>query len=185
MSRAMSSDQSSVLSLRSRRKSSTFSAASDGGASVATTNRTSVETAADSTAGVDGSADMSEEDDYNKPPLPADALPSAEDLAKAADVPIFAADGTSRPFKSLYSSATEDAAQGDEVTTDRAVVMVIFVRQIFCGVCSSSPPHPVITPLSSCFLFLLRLCFVSYWHLTHIPFFLILKNQTALPRLYP
>lgn len=51
-------------------------------------------------------------------------LPSQADLRKAGEIPVLAADGTSRPFKSLYSGEDGQAKR----------VLVIFVRHFFCGV---------------------------------------------------
>lgn len=72
----------------------------------------------------------------NNPPADSDAtaefqgdvdvtndLPTKADLAKVADLVVLAADGSSRPFKSLYS--------GEGVV---GRVLVIFIRHFFCGV---------------------------------------------------
>jgi hypothetical protein len=56
-------------------------------------------------------------------------LPSEATLEEAGNVPIFDADGNSRPFKSLYSG---NQAIGEQQ-------LIIFVRHFFCGV--SWPSH--------------------------------------------
>lgn len=53
-----------------------------------------------------------------------DELPSREALQKAGEIPIFDAQGNSRPFKSIYS--------GDDVIGERQ--LVLFVRHFYCGV---------------------------------------------------
>ncbi|KAI9795984.1 MAG: hypothetical protein M1833_006560 [Piccolia ochrophora] len=55
-----------------------------------------------------------------------DKSPSSSVLKKAADLVVLAADGSSRPFKSLYSG--EGVAQR---------VLVVFVRHFFCGNCQN------------------------------------------------
>ena len=50
-------------------------------------------------------------------------VPTQEELASVADLVVLAADGRSRPFKSLYA--------GDGVAKR---MVVIFVRHFFCGV---------------------------------------------------
>lgn len=57
-----------------------------------------------------------------------DELPSRETLQKAGELPIYDAQGNSRPFKSIYS--------GDDVIGERQ--LVLFVRHFYCGVSSPS-----------------------------------------------
>jgi hypothetical protein len=59
-------------------------------------------------------------------------LPTKADITKVEDLLILDADGTSRPFKSLYS--------GENVAKR---VLVIFIRHFFCGVSSST--HCLVT----------------------------------------
>ncbi|TKA63290.1 hypothetical protein B0A49_11103 [Cryomyces minteri] len=56
-----------------------------------------------------------------------DDYPTASTLAQAGDVPIFDANGQSRPFKSIYS--------GDTVIGERQ--LVLFIRHFYCGACQS------------------------------------------------
>ncbi|EON63521.1 hypothetical protein W97_02749 [Coniosporium apollinis CBS 100218] len=56
-----------------------------------------------------------------------DELPSKKTLREAAGIPIFAADGTSRAFGSLY--------EGDNVIGERQ--LVLFVRHFYCGACQA------------------------------------------------
>jgi len=53
-----------------------------------------------------------------------DDCPSRETLAEAGKIPIYDADGSSRPFSSLYEG---DLAIGEQQ-------LIIFVRHFFCGV---------------------------------------------------
>ncbi|KAI9802684.1 MAG: hypothetical protein M1825_002706 [Sarcosagium campestre] len=55
-----------------------------------------------------------------------DKLPTKKDIERIADLVVLAADGSSRPFKSLYSG--EGVAQR---------VMVVFIRHFFCGNCQN------------------------------------------------
>ncbi|KAI9866115.1 MAG: hypothetical protein M1813_001676 [Trichoglossum hirsutum] len=55
-----------------------------------------------------------------------DDIPTQEVLDKAADLPVLDVDGSSRPFRSLYS-------QGGVARR----VLIVFVRQFFCGNCQS------------------------------------------------
>jgi hypothetical protein len=59
-----------------------------------------------------------------------DDVPTQEILDKAADLPVLAVDGSSHPFKSLYS--------GEGVARR---VLVVFVRHFFCGVSHLSLLH--------------------------------------------
>ena len=59
-----------------------------------------------------------------------DDVPTQETLDKAADLPVLGADGSSHPFKSLYS--------GEGVARR---VLVVFVRHFFCGVSHLSLLH--------------------------------------------
>ncbi|KAI9784563.1 MAG: hypothetical protein M1839_001785 [Geoglossum umbratile] len=55
-----------------------------------------------------------------------DDVPTQENLDKAADLPVLSVDGSSQPFRSLYSG---------EGVAHR--VFVVFVRHFFCGNCQS------------------------------------------------
>lgn len=52
-------------------------------------------------------------------------LPTKEMIEKAADIPIFDAEGKSIPFENLYRPSNP---------FEKKRVMVIFVRHFFCGV---------------------------------------------------
>ena len=69
------------------------------------------------TSGVDPTAEFQGDVEVNND------LPTATDLAKVADLVVLGADGTSRPFKSLYT--------GHGVPKR---VLIIFIRHFFCGV---------------------------------------------------
>ncbi|KAA6409169.1 MAG: hypothetical protein FRX48_06722 [Lasallia pustulata] len=49
---------------------------------------------------------------------------TSADLRSAAEIPILSADGTSRPFQSLYANSSAPER-----------VLIIFIRHFFCGSC--------------------------------------------------
>lgn len=67
---------------------------------------------ADPTANFEGDIDVNND------------IPSNKDISKAADLPVLDSDGSSHPFKSLYTETDGKPKRA----------LIVFVRHFFCGV---------------------------------------------------